>query len=96
MSPQLNRYELLALAHPRWCAARDGPRPTRRRLSTQDRESAPASLRRTLVERLAAVASDTRRRPRPTRGQREALPDRDAYLELEFAVGFCADDEPWL
>jgi hypothetical protein len=22
--------------------------------------------------------------------------DREAYLELEFAVGFAADDEPWL
>jgi hypothetical protein len=39
---------------------------------------------------VAAVAGMLRRG-----GGRQTRIDRDAYMELEFAVGFAADDEPW-
>jgi hypothetical protein len=106
---QLNRYELMRLSHPRRSAS--GPRAgPHRRLTTHDRESArPGSRAAAPVistakgSALGRLVRRVHRHARPQRslrtGSRSGAATSDerlSYMELEFAVGFRADDEPWL
>lgn len=48
-----------------------------------------------LTAMVGAVRDALARRPAPPADRVESYAERPAYRELEFAVGFAPDDEPW-
>lgn len=87
----LNRDELLLLSRGGRLplSQRAGPGRLRGRPPV-DRGAAPVTVAGGGLHRLAARLR--------RRGSSHALPgyaDREAYVRLEFAVGFTAEDEPW-